>query len=69
MLHAPPVFGVDSPNLDQSNADTWRGRRALPDCGDAPVLRGFIPLGECIREFDKPVNAEHAAGYLEVSLF
>ena len=68
MLHMPTVFSVDSADpdrFDQSNGDTWRGRRALPDCSDAPVLRGFIPLGEFIRKFDRPVNAEHAAGYLE----
>ena len=68
MLHTPTVFSVDSADpdrFDQSNGDTWRGRRALPDCSDAPVLRGFIPLGEFIRKFDRPVNAEHAAGYLE----
>ena len=22
----------------------WRGRRSLPECGDSPVIRGFIPL-------------------------
>ena len=70
MLHAPVVFGTarcgDAPVGDAPGVgDAWRGRRALPDCSDAPVLRGFVPLGEFIRRFDRRVNREQAAGYLE----
>ena len=70
MLHAPVVFGTarrgDAPVGDApSGGDAWRGRRALPDCSDAPVLRGFVPLGEFLRRFDRRVNREQAAGYLE----
>ena len=45
----------------------WRGRRALRQCGDAPVIRGFVPLGEFLRDFeDAPeVDKEQAAGYVE----
>jgi hypothetical protein len=32
-------------NVDPRNSG-WRGRRSLPSCGDAPVIRGFVPLGE-----------------------
>ena len=70
MLHAPVVFGTarfgDAPVGDAPGVgDAWRGRRALPDCSDAPVLRGFVPLGEFLRRFDRQVNREQAAGYLE----
>ena len=70
MLHRPVVFGTarvgDAPVGDApGGGDAWRGRRALPDCSDAPVLRGFVPLGEFLRRFDRPVNREQAAGYLE----
>ena len=68
MLARPVVFGAarvgDAPG-GGGDDDAWRGRRALPDCSDAPVLRGFVPLGEFLRRFDKPVNREQAAGYLE----
>ena len=70
MLHRPVVFGTarygDAPVGDApGGGDAWRGRRALPDCSDAPVLRGFVPLGEFLRRFDRQVNREQAAGYLE----
>jgi hypothetical protein len=65
MLHRPVVFGTARYGDAPGGGDAWRGRRALPDCSDAPVLRGFVPLGEFLRRFDRRVNREQAAGYLE----
>lgn len=47
---------------------SWRARFALPECGDAPVIRGFVPLGEFLRRSadDWPeVSREQALGYVE----
>jgi hypothetical protein len=46
-----------------------RGRRALAECGEAPVIRGFIPLGEFLRSTGSTeggdFRTERAAGYLD----
>ena len=46
----------------------WRARFALPECGDAPVIRGFVPLGEFLVK--KPgewpeASLEQARGYVK----
>ena len=46
----------------------WRARFALPECGDAPVIRGFVPLGEFLVK--KPgewpeAPLEQARGYVK----
>lgn len=53
-------------NVDPES-ESWRGRRALHDCGDAPVARGFVPLGDFLVDFDDApeVSPEQAAGYIE----
>ena len=47
---------------------SWRGRFALSDCGDAPVIRGFVPLGEFLRKKVEDMQEcplEQALGYVK----
>ena len=52
-------FGV----TDTSHTtELWRGRRSLADCNDTPIIRGFIPLGEFLRDTPKPKTAAQGRG-------
>ena len=47
---------------------SWRSRFALPECGDAPVIRGFVPLGEFLRKRAEEwpeIPSEQALGYVK----
>ena len=64
----PVQVGMDRADREGGGCrwDVWRGRRSLAECGDSPVIRGFIPLGEFIRSKDgSELDREQAAGYCE----
>jgi hypothetical protein len=47
---------------------SWRGRFSLSDCGDAPVIRGFVPLGDFLRKKVEDMQEcplEQALGYIK----
>ena len=45
-------------------AESWRGRHALRDCGDAPVNESFVPLGAFLKGHGPTPSADAAAAYV-----
>jgi site-specific DNA-cytosine methylase len=51
--------------LEDPSQPKWMGRRrAPPEVGDAPLIRGFVPLGEFFEYEGAPVRYELRASYL-----
>ena len=45
-------------------SESWRGRHALRDCGDAPVSESFVPLGAFLKGHGPTPSADAAAAYV-----
>lgn len=50
--------------LEDPTQPKWMGRRRAPDVGDAPLIRGFVPLGEFLQYQGAPVRYELRESYL-----
>ena len=48
----------------KENTETWRGRHALRECGDAPRNDPFVPLGSFLNTHGDPPSEKAAAKYV-----
>ena len=49
MVGTGKQFGSSTRDTSATGLPNWRGRRSLSGCGDSPVIRGFVPLGDFLR--------------------